>query len=97
MDRHASGNSFAKSVWVKGEPAFEASPRAGPQTSPSNTNANARPSETPLATARPSISRNQSSDNATTIASGPNVKRWGAKNKLVTRERAAELRAQLRE
>jgi N12 class adenine-specific DNA methylase len=92
MSAYAARNSFAKSVWDRIEPTFLTSPRAGTQPPLSNTKANPLPPETPLATGRPSISKNDKPSTAPHIGDSS----YGAKNRLVTKDRAEELRAKLR-
>jgi hypothetical protein len=99
MAAYAARNSFAKSVWDKLEPTFLTSPEAGTQSSPSNTNANPRPSETPLATGRPSISLNdKSAAIGSNVGNAPAVSNvsYGASNKIVTRDQAEIARAIIR-
>jgi hypothetical protein len=95
IERKASGNSFVNSVWVNLSPGFSESPPAGHQAPSSNTKANPLPSETPRATGRPSTSENESTGSA--IESHIGASTYGAKNRLVTRDRADELRAKLRD
>lgn len=105
----AAGNSAFNSLWERLRPTLRTNPGAArqpgaPSSGSGQTNANPRPSDTPLATGRNSISENDSNVGITSerevTSNGEKSKgdsAYGANNRLVTQDRREELRRLLRE